>query len=68
MGLGDAFLQEPSRGVIWVSSLYGQRGGVNIFFGFSDNGSVWVKTGAGPQDEGFCKLFLLQTCASKRSN
>ena len=45
---------------------YGQPGGVNIFFGFSHNHGVWVKTGAVPQGEGFCKLFVLQKRASKK--
>ena len=44
----------------------GRPGGFNIFCGFSHNRSVWVKTGAGPQGEGFCKRFLLQNQASKR--
>ena len=36
---------------------YGRPGGVNIFFGFSQNRSVWVRTGTGPQGEGFCERF-----------
>ena len=39
---------------------YGQPARVNIFVGFSHNRGVWVKTGAVPQGEGFCKLFCFK--------
>ena len=35
----------------------GQPGGVNIFFGFSHNRGVWVKTAAALGEECFSKLF-----------
>ena len=62
MGFWAAFLREHFRGVEWVWP----TGRGQYFFGFAHDRGVWVKTGAGPQDEGFCKLSWLQKPASKR--
>ena len=57
---GAAFLREPSRGIVWV---WPTERGQSIFLGFSHNRDAWVKTGAVPQGEGFCKLFFAsETC------
>ena len=45
---------------------YGQPGGVNIFFGFSHNRGVWVKTAAALGEECFFKVVIFQKPASKR--
>ena len=38
---------------------YGHKGGVNIFFGFSHNRGVWVKTGAALKGEGSYDCFVI---------
>ena len=45
---------------------YGQPGGVNIFFGFSHNRGVWVKTAAALGEECFFKVAFFEKPASKR--
>ena len=45
---------------------YGQPGGVNLFFGFSDNQGVWVKTAAALREEGFFNYVLFRRPVSKR--
>ena len=57
-GVCAAFLREPRGGLFG----HGQPGGVNVFFGFSHNRDVWVKTGAVPQGEGFRRLFASKRC------
>ena len=49
VGFWAAFWGEPSRKVVWVWP----TGRVNIFFGFSHNRGVWVKTAAVPQGDPF---------------
>ena len=53
---GLVFVWEPFGG----SFGYGHEGGVNIFFSFSHNRGVWVKTGAAPEGEGSYDNSLLQ--------
>ena len=47
---------------VGVSETLLKQGGVNIFFGFSHNRGVWVKTGAVPQGDDFCNFFASETC------
>ena len=61
---GLPFYGNPPRG----SYGYGQPGGVNIFFGFSHNRGVWVKTGAAPQGEGFANFFYLKNVHLRAQN
>ena len=59
-------------GCLFRGTLSGSRLGMttqegSIYFSFFfQNRGVWVKTGAGVQDEGFCKLFVASTTSSKR--
>ena len=58
-----AFWRDLSRGVVWEWP----TGRGQYIFRFFYNCVVWVKTGAVLGEEGFCKRFLLQNRASKKS-
>ena len=62
VGFWAAFWRELSGG----GRMDMAKGGVNMFFGFSHNRGVWVKTAAALGEECFFKVDIFQKPASKR--